>query len=49
LQYQFDRLSVRDDRLAVRVWFKGRAAQLLIPFASIMAVCVNSERRCFGS
>jgi len=28
-------------------WFKGRAAQLLIPFASIMAVYVNSERKCF--
>ena len=48
LQYQFDRPSVSDDRFAVRVWFKGRAAQLLIPFASIMAVYVNSERKCFG-
>jgi Stringent starvation protein B len=48
LQYQFDRLSVGDDRFEVRLWFKGRAARLAIPFASVTAVYDNAVRKCFG-
>jgi hypothetical protein len=35
LQYQFERLVVRDDRFAVVLAFKGRKQRLVVPFNAI--------------
>jgi hypothetical protein len=48
LQYEFARLAVKDDRFEVLLWFKGRAAQLVVPFASVTAVYDNDVRQCLG-
>jgi uncharacterized protein len=46
LQHQFHRLRLLDDRFEVGLWFKGRYARLVIPFAAIKGMWDNSERKC---
>lgn len=46
LQHQFDRLVVKDDRFEVGLWFKGRHARLVVPFAAVKAMWDNSEKKC---
>ena len=46
LQHQFHRLRLLDDRFEVGLWFKGRYARLVIPFAAIKRMWDNSERKC---
>ena len=46
LQYQFHRLRLLDDRFEVGLWFKGRYARLVIPFAAIKGMWDNAERKC---
>jgi hypothetical protein len=48
LQYQFERLVVRDERIAVDLWFKGRRARLVIPFAAITGFFDQSIAKCRG-
>jgi hypothetical protein len=38
LQYEFDRLIVRDDRLEVGLWFNRRYARLVVPYSAITGV-----------
>ena len=46
LQHQFHRLRLLDDRFEVGLWFKGRYARLVIPFAAIKGMWDNAERKC---
>jgi hypothetical protein len=46
LQYQFERLVVRDERIAVDLWFKGRRERLVIPFAAITVFYDRSIAKC---
>ena len=46
LQHQFERLVVKDDRFEVSLWFKGRHARLVVPFAAVKGLWDNSERKC---
>ena len=46
LQHQFWDLTVLEDRFEVGLWFKGRYARLVIPFAAIKRMWDNSERKC---
>jgi Stringent starvation protein B len=48
LQYQFERMVVRDDRIAVDLWFKGRRERLVIPFAAVSAFFDRSIAKCRG-
>jgi hypothetical protein len=48
LQHQFHRLRLLDDRFEVGLWFKGRYARLVIPFAAIKGMWDNSELK-YGS
>ena len=48
LQYQFERLVVRDDRIAVDLWFKGRRERLVIPLAAITGFFNRSIAKCRG-
>ena len=48
LQYQFERLVVRDGRIAVDLWFKGRRERLVIPFAAITGFFDQSIAKCRG-
>jgi hypothetical protein len=48
LQYQFERLVVRDDRIAVDLWFRGRRERLVIPFAAITGFFDQSIAKCHG-
>ena len=48
LQYQFERLVVRNERIAVNLSFKGRPARLVIPFAAITAFFDQSVAKCRG-
>ena len=48
LQYQFERLVVRDDRIAVDLWFKGRRERLVIPVAAITGFFDRSIAKCRG-
>jgi hypothetical protein len=46
LQYQFERLAVKDERIAVDVWFRGRRERLVIPFAAITGFFDRSIAKC---
>ena len=46
LQYQFDRLVVRNDRFVVTVYFKGRPARLTVPFDAVMSFFDNNVAKC---
>jgi uncharacterized protein len=48
LQYEFERLVVRDERIAVDLWFKGRRERLVIPFAAVSAFYDRSIAKCRG-
>lgn len=48
LQYEFERLVVTNERIAVNLWFKGRPARVVIPFASVTAFFDRSVARCRG-
>jgi hypothetical protein len=48
LQYQFERMVVRDERIAVDLWFKGRRERLVIPFAAITVFYDSSIAKCRG-
>jgi hypothetical protein len=48
LQYQFERLVVKDERIAVDLWFKGRRERLVIPFAAVSAFYDRSIAKCRG-
>ena len=48
LQYQFERLVLKDDRIAVDLWFKGRRERLVIPFAAVSAFYDRSVAKCRG-
>jgi hypothetical protein len=46
LQYQFERLVVTDERIAVDLWFRGRRERLVIPFAAITTFYDQSVVKC---
>jgi len=46
LQYQFERLTVKDDRFDVLVWFKGSPARVFVPFAAIRQFWDKTELKC---
>ena len=46
LQYQFKRLTVKDDRFDVVLWFKGSPARLSVPFAAIRQFWDRTELKC---
>ncbi|MBX9650097.1 MAG: hypothetical protein K2X57_23915 [Xanthobacteraceae bacterium] len=46
LQYQFERLTVKDDRFDVLLWFKGSPVRLLVPFAAIRQFWDRTELKC---
>jgi hypothetical protein len=46
LQYEFDRLVVDKDAFEVTVYFKGRPARLVIPFAAVKAFFDNKIAKC---
>jgi Stringent starvation protein B len=48
LQYRFERLVVREERIAVDLWFKGQLARLVIPFAAITGFFDRSIAKCRG-
>jgi hypothetical protein len=48
LQYQFERLTVKDERIAVDLWFKGKRERLVIPFAAITTFYDRSVAKCRG-
>jgi hypothetical protein len=48
LQYEFERLVVRDDRFEVVPRFKGRAARLEVPFNAVKAFYDNEAPKCFA-
>jgi hypothetical protein len=48
LQYQFERLVVKDERIAVDLWFKGRRERLVIPLAAITGFFDQSIAKCRG-
>jgi len=49
LQYQFERLTVKDDRFDVLLWFKGYPARLFVPFAAIRQFWDLGELKCSAS
>src|SRR4051794_31544090 len=49
LQYEFERLNVKDDRFEVLVWFKDRAERLVVPFNAIKAFWDKAELKCSGN
>ncbi len=48
LQYQFEQLVVKDERIAVDVWFKGQRERLVIPFGAITGFFDRSIAKCRG-
>jgi hypothetical protein len=46
LQYQFERLVLKDGRIAVDLWFKGRRERLVIPFAAVSVFYDRSIAKC---
>jgi hypothetical protein len=46
LQHQFHRLQLLDDRFEVGLWFKGRYARLVIPFAAVSGLWDNRVWKC---
>ena len=46
LQHQFHRLRLLDDRFEVGLWFKGRYARLVIPFAAVTGLWDNRVWKC---
>lgn len=48
LQYQFERLVLRNERIAVDLWFKGRRERLVIPLAAITGFFDQSIAKCRG-
>ena len=46
LQYEFERLNVKDDRFDVVLRFKGRAERLVVPFAAIREFWDRTEMKC---
>jgi hypothetical protein len=48
LQYQFERMVVKDDRIALDLWFKGRRERLVIPFSAVTAFYDRSIAKCRG-
>jgi hypothetical protein len=48
LQYQFERLTVKDDRFDLLLWFKGYPARLFVPFAAITQFWDRTELKCSG-
>lgn len=46
LQYEFERLNVKDDRFDVVLRFKGRAERLVVPFAAIREFWDRAELKC---
>jgi hypothetical protein len=48
LQYQFDRLVVRNDRFEVTVYFKGKPARLTVPFDAVKAFFDKDVAKCWG-
>lgn len=49
LQYEFGKLTVKDDRFEVLVWFKGYPERLVVPFNAIKAFYDRTELKCSGS
>jgi uncharacterized protein len=49
LQYEFDRLVVKDDRFEVTLWFKRRPARLTIPFDAVKAFHDRSIAKCWSN
>jgi hypothetical protein len=48
LQYQFERLTVKDDRFDVLLWFKGSPVRLFVPFATIRQFWDRTDLKCAG-
>jgi len=48
LQYQFDRLVIRDDRFEVTVYFKGKPARLTVPFDAVKVFFDKDAAKCWG-
>ena len=48
LQYQFDRLVIRDDRFEVTVYFKGKPARLTVPFDVVKVFFDKDAAKCWG-
>ena len=48
LQYQFDRLVIRDDRFEVTVYFKGKPARLTVPFDAVKVFFDKDVAKCWG-
>jgi hypothetical protein len=48
LQYQFQRMVVKDERITVDLWFKGRRERLVIPFAAVTGFYDQSVAKCRG-
>jgi hypothetical protein len=46
LQYEFERLTVKDDRFDVILRFKGRAERLTVPFSAIREFWDRTELKC---
>ena len=46
LQYQFERLTVKDDRFDVLLWFNGYPARLFVPFAAITQFWDRTDLKC---
>jgi len=46
LQYESERLNVKDDRFDVVLKFKGRAEKLVVPFAAIKEFWDKDELKC---
>jgi hypothetical protein len=46
LQYEFERLNVKDDRFDVVLRFKGRAERLTVPFNAIRQFWDTGELKC---
>ena len=49
LQYQFARLALREDHIAVDLWFKGRRERLVIPFTAVTVFYDRSVVKCRSS
>ena len=46
LQYQFNKLVVKDDRFEVGLWFKRRYERLVVPFDAVKGFWDTEVRRC---
>lgn len=48
LQYEFHRLTLKDGRFEVGLWFKRRYARLTVPFAAVTGIWDTSVPKCEG-